>query len=354
MKSINILTRGFDTPNGLSFLFPFILFKKELRDNFKIKIFTQICSSLSDCDYLLIESKYYRDKWKKFENKIFEQFRKWNDEKIKIIFCDTTDSSSWVKSEIIKYVYKYAKGQLLNDKKLYLRPIYANRIYAEYYYKKKKVSDKKVELSKPINKAYISKLCLSWNSGLSNYSVFKPLYYKYIPIFLSKYIFKFSKEFHSPNKVRDIINCRFSSTYHLDSIKYQRDQIRKILKGYIKTDKLNRISYFKEMQRSLLSVVPFGYGEITLKDFESFINGAILMKPSMDHMQTWPNFYIPNKTYIPFSWDLKDLEKKIEMIKKKSNRYKDISMFGQELYKKYTIGKDSAELFIKHFQDFLQ
>ena len=58
--------------------------------------------------------------------------------KIKIIFCDTTDSSSWLKSDIIEYVYKYAKGQLLNDKTLYLKPIYANRVYAEYYYNKKK------------------------------------------------------------------------------------------------------------------------------------------------------------------------------------------------------------------------
>ena len=37
MIAINILTKGFDTPNGLAFLFPIILFRKELREKFKIK-----------------------------------------------------------------------------------------------------------------------------------------------------------------------------------------------------------------------------------------------------------------------------------------------------------------------------
>ena len=41
---------------------------------------------------------------------------------------------------------------------------------------------------------------------------------------------------------------------------------------------------------------PFGLGEITLKDFEVF-SGSLLMKPNMDHMLTWPNFYTKD-TYI--------------------------------------------------------
>ena len=58
-----------------------------------------------------------------------------------MVFCDTTDSSSWIKSDILDYVYKYAKGQLLKNKDLYLKKIYANRVYAEYYFKNKKVLD---------------------------------------------------------------------------------------------------------------------------------------------------------------------------------------------------------------------
>ena len=337
MVTVNILTKGFDSPNGLAFLFPIILFKNELKYKFKIKIYTKISKQIENCDFLLIESKYFRSKWQNYKYQILEKFIAWKEKKIKIIFCDTTDSASWLKSDVIKYVYKYAKGQLLNDKNLYLKPIYANRVYAEYYYNKKKVSDKNAELSTPITKALTKKLCLSWNSGLSNYSTLSPVLYRYIPLNFAEKFFNFSRKFVSPDKPRDLINCRFGNTYHLESIRYQRNEIRKILKDYIKTDKLNRLSYIKEMQRSLVSIVPFGYGEITLKDFESFLNGCILMKPRMDHMETWPNFYIANETYLPFSWNLDDLRNCVEEVESNYEKFRKISINGQELYKKYTI-----------------
>ena len=52
--------------------------------------------------------------------------------KRKLIFCDTTDSSSWIKAKVFDYVDKYAKGQILKNKQKYLRPIYANRVYADF------------------------------------------------------------------------------------------------------------------------------------------------------------------------------------------------------------------------------
>ena len=58
----------------------------------------------------------------------------------------------------------------------------------------------------------------------------------------------------------------------------------------------------------------FGLGEITLKDFETFLTGGMLMKPDMSHMETWPNFYENNITYVPFRWDFKDLHDVIESI----------------------------------------
>ena len=350
MISVNILTNGFDTPNGLSFLFPIIVFKKKLNKRFKIKFFTKITKRLDECDVLIIESKYFKNKWNSFYSKIIKQFESWKKKKIRIIFCDTTDSSGWLKSEIFEFVDKYAKGQLLKNKDLYLKKIYGNRLYADYYYKNKKVKDNNNQFSKPIKKEELKKLCLSWNSGLSNYSLFYPIINKYIPLKASYFFFKFSDSFVSPNLSKKVINCRFGSTYHLESIKYQRDQIKKILKDHVKTEKLNRILYFKEMRKTMISVVPFGYGEITLKDFESFMNGCILVKPSLNHMDTWPEFYIEDKTYIQFSWDLSDVIEKIEMIKNNYNKYMDIAVNGQKIYRKFTIGKDASDLFMEQFQ----
>ena len=83
MISVNILTNGFDTPNGLSFLFPIIVFKNKLSKRFKIKIFTKITKTLDECDVLIIESKFFKNKWNNFYYKIIEQFKSWKRKKLK-------------------------------------------------------------------------------------------------------------------------------------------------------------------------------------------------------------------------------------------------------------------------------
>ena len=60
-----------------------------------------------------------------------------------------------------------------------------------YYYKNKKVKDKNSQFSKPIKQEQLKKLCLSWNSGLSNYSLFSPIIYKYIPLKVSHFFLNF-------------------------------------------------------------------------------------------------------------------------------------------------------------------
>ena len=32
-------------------------------------------------------------------------------------------------------------------------------------------------------------------------------------------------------------------------------------------------------------------------------NGCALLKPSVEHLETWPDLYINNKTYIALNWD---------------------------------------------------
>ena len=67
----------------------------------------------------------------------------------------------------------------------------------------KKVKDKNFQFSKPIKRDQLKKLCLSWNSGLSNYSLFSPIINSYIPLNLSYFFFKFSdSSYVSPLSVK--------------------------------------------------------------------------------------------------------------------------------------------------------
>ena len=96
------------------------------------------------------------------------------------------------------------------------------------------------------------------------------------------------------------VSLRIRLNYSRNTISYHR----KILSQKINIDlkKLSRYEYFKEMERSKVIISPFGFGEISLRDYEGFLAGGILLKPSVKHMITWPNFYKENKYKMILLW----------------------------------------------------
>lgn len=72
--------------------------------------------------------------------------------------------------------------------------------------------------------------------------------------------------------------------------------------------RVTRRRYLLELLRSKLVVSPFGWGEVCFRDYEAAACGALLVKPSMAHVETRPDIYVDHETYAPLRWDLSDLE----------------------------------------------
>jgi hypothetical protein len=70
--------------------------------------------------------------------------------------------------------------------------------------------------------------------------------------------------------------------------------------------------YYQEMLRSRICVSPFGYGEICWRDFEAILCGCVLVKPDMSHVETEPNVFVSDVTYVPVRWDFSDLGAKLQ------------------------------------------
>lgn len=81
--------------------------------------------------------------------------------------------------------------------------------------------------------------------------------------------------------------------------------------------------YYSLMSRSKIVIAPFGYGEIAPRDLESAMVGAILIKPSMDHISTLPNVFIPGTTYVSCSWDYLNLVENIGVILQDYRRWQE-------------------------------
>lgn len=357
MKVINILTKGFDSPNGRAFLFPLVKYRTYLRHGgICLNFFTAIKKPLYDCDFLFVESKFFSKQWHLNTESILQQFMTFKENINKVYYFDINDSSGWPHARVLPYIDAYFKNQLLKDKSLYKKSFYAHRIYADYYNKTYNIRDDNELYSEPIDDPeQLKKLKIGWNSGLANYSLYGPLYSSLhqkisLPLFLP-----FPSQYITPSINRpNVLSCRMGISYQRNSVAWQRRQIKKILNDNIPTNKLSRRRYFQELGSSKIVISPFGLGEITLKDFEVFLTGALLVKPDMSHMETWPDFYRDEETIISHSWDLTDLKSLIEKISSHYKDYVDIAHEGQKRYHYYLNGPYAADLFFKHLTTILQ
>jgi hypothetical protein len=67
--------------------------------------------------------------------------------------------------------------------------------------------------------------------------------------------------------------------------------------------RLDAREYFHALQQSEISVSPFGWGEMCVRDFEIACAGGALAKPSVEHLSTFPSLLVPHESYVPLSWD---------------------------------------------------
>lgn len=81
--------------------------------------------------------------------------------------------------------------------------------------------------------------------------------------------------------------------------------------------------YHKIVKTAKCSVSPFGWGETCYRDFEAWLFGAILIKPSMDHVATWPDaMFNPHVSYIRCRMDFSDVHEIVDEVKANWGQYR--------------------------------
>lgn len=95
--------------------------------------------------------------------------------------------------------------------------------------------------------------------------------------------------------------------------------------------------YMNELANSKLCYSPFGYGELCWRDIEAFVSGAVLVKPDMSHLNTLPNLYKGNETYLPIKWDFSDVSEVVQSILKDEERRRAIATNAFERVRDYIV-----------------
>lgn len=241
----------------------------------------------------------------------------------RIAYFDDTADPREIEPAMISSCDVYFKKQILKDMGSYKRPVYGRRMISEHYHEKHGIIDDDNAWADPISQADLEKLRLSWNLGIGTYPksrIKKAISMRLAGVGLTsflKYVFANPTNYrHELSKV-PMVSARFGRGFTRNTISEHRKLfIAETAKrpDLFFSGRVPLKEYNRELRTVAVTVSPFGWGEICFRDFEAIINRSLLMKPSMDHITTWPDIYRPDETYISLDWDAKDLIAKTEAV----------------------------------------
>lgn len=339
-RRLVVFSKG-ENGNSASFIRPLLRVRKKIRrSKVDISINPDI-RSMQEADCVFVNSKYFRDSYPVWDSSAVESIRemlkgmrKFTD---RVVWFDTSDSTSSNQFPILDCVDLFCKNQVFTDTNNYLKNFYGGRIYTDYYNRKFGITDEMCNFTDESlvpSANELSKIRISWNSAFGQYghgvrSAIDRKVGNNIP-WLLKHLYRLG----SPSKERSVdISCRVGLSHTRNTVLFQRqrliDSIARIWP--IEVGKLNRSKYWSELKNSKVVCSPFGWGEIAYRDFEIFLCGGALLKPDLTHMKTWPDLYRDDETFTSISWDMSDLQEKVESLLT-NGRYKVIAENAQLMY----------------------
>jgi len=348
---INVLTT-YTSPNSLALIYPLLVNRRFFSEcGIIFEFHGSITPKTHDCDVIFINSKFFRTWHIEREKDLYDTLLDFKKTVQKIIWFDTTDSTGTTQFNVMPFVDGYYKSQVLKDRSLYEKDFYGNRIFTDYYKRLFDVRDdeefggeakKEPALSTTLKKEDAHKLGISWNSAMNDWGIYiyNYTYTGMIARLRSHIPFGTEYKIRFINPARDRktkISGRIGLSHAKSTVRYQRERIVNILreKFSVDTSVISRNKYLGELKNSRIGVSPFGMGEISCRDFEVIINGALLFKQDMSHLETWPPLYVDGETYITFSWDLSDFEGKLRELLKDDGKIVRISENAQRTYEYY-------------------
>ena len=352
-RQVNVLSDGYRSVYSQGFLYPLFSSQKRLIDSgINLNFYYSIVDQIFDCDVLLIDSKFFKGYWHDRTQDALEIIGQLS-EKIDILFWfHTGDSAGALGSyvnDLMPFVDGFFKSQIYKDKTLYQRKLYGNRLFTDFYHNEFGIDDAIESPNDPLVRTEdLDKIKVSWNIGFArcfNYAGYylTALYQR----IACRALLDIATRSHSPQKYRNHALCtRMGMGFPRETIRYQREELLKIM-GH--QSRVSRRQYYKEMENSKIVLSPFGWGEINNRDFEAFMHGCLLVKPSVNHLLTYPEVFLENKTYLSYSWDLSDMEEVIDDAQTNYKQHIEIAIFGQEKYVQQTTSPIGKEMFADYF-----
>lgn len=253
-----------------------------------------------------------------------------------IIFIDPFDQTSSRFFEVLPYVDHFLKYQCLKDINQYQQPLKGGTVLTDYLVRELGYDIKDWSIQSTIPQGHESKIKTGWFITL-----FKPyqdaLFHK--PFFWQRnaYVKDIDVFCHVSYGPRN--NLEWYGQHRMLGIEKLQglasDYKLSVSGDFSGEQKVSSKQYARDIKRSRIAFSPFGWGEITGRDYEAVCNDCLLIKPVVDHIDVEPNIFIPGKTYVPVRWDFADLEEKCRYYLTHRDEAAEIIHNAREAYRAY-------------------
>jgi hypothetical protein len=235
----------------------------------------------------------------------------------RIFFFDDNDGSESHFLDLLPYVDLYYKKQVFKDRGLYGQGFYGKRIFTDYYHREFGVDESPMPESLPAlgSEEDLGKMKVLWNLAFGQYPVSKHRH-KIAKVFfmifgdgVMQWLLKKMRFDFLPKPLIQKCQARFGYKEYRPLVGYQRKRFLELVDNseYFLKGKIPLSDYNREVTQVMAVLSPYGWGEVCFRDLEAILNGCVLVKPDMSHIETWPDIFIPGKTYIPVKWDGSDI-----------------------------------------------
>ncbi len=356
MISVHLLAGPPATQNTRAFLAPLLANRRRLRHvGIEVRCFAELADDLPDCDVLALSNTFWPGPWRARRSEALDLLAGLAERASRLIYFDRSSPPGSINADILPLVARYYKMALYRDRAQHARRHYGLRLFTDFYHQNHGIEDSEPACSEALDEAGLAKLRVSWNTGLANYSLLGPRLSSFHVHWPLRFWLRPPSRFCPPSTARKIpLSCRMGLSYERQTVAYQRQQMALLLADFRRTDRLSKPAYFREMRHSRIVVSPFGYNEINYKDFETFVCGALLLKPDMSHLETYPDFFRPGETFVRHDWDLNDVVQTVDEILANYQRYLPIARAGQALYRHHVASPAGDEEFVRRFQGLME
>lgn len=338
-------------------LHPLYKYKELLRDfGFDVQFFFRADDShINECDVLIVFDASYREilpiQSRDREHAIgfLEGFLK---SFPRVVWFDDGDSSGRLRTYVLPLVDVYAKSQLVNDFDFYTsNDAGGGAKHTDFACLNHQLVDE-FSAKGPISESDAGKLRVGWNLALINWDAFNASRLGWYLSDLFPLRRDRVKTCGRDLASRDIdVNCRVGTWEGIKAVNWWRNktlsETRKMTSRVIRIDgTISKKRYRNELKQTKVCVSPFGIGEICYRDFEAFAAGAVLVKPDISYLRTFPDLYAKEVTYLAHDWFFDDYRQVLESVLSDSKRFDHLASTAQKLY---LDAISDGEGFVRHF-----